>query len=247
MLHVVRRACLQVHTASPAASRNFCARGTSQFPIQHFPWTPPACTYYGRPLQQLCAGSRSRVKVIGGEQRNGPIQSSTATRNRRGAAAMSAGEPVPMKINNYRASTIGEPADEYANKILIGAAISGLHGSLSTHRYRRARPRRPTRCRSPAPPPATTSRAKLRAVPSPRAGRPPRRSYLSESARGEIERRAERARDRSAPLFSAAIFWWRCDLRAASRPPRADTHLLGNVLLIQRMRSQLVSQEFEHY
>lgn len=28
---------------------------------------------------------------------------------------------------------------------------------------------------------------------------------------------------------------------------RADTHLLGNALLIQRMRSQLVSQELEHY
>lgn len=37
-----------------------------------------------------------------------------------------------------------------------------------------------------------------------------------------------------------------CDLRLA-KPARGDTHLLGNVVLIQRMRPQLVSQKFEHY
>lgn len=53
-------------------------------------------------------------------------------------------------------------------------------------------------------------------------------------------------RSRSASLFSRRPFSGGCDLRVAE-PARGDTHLLGNVVFIQRMRPQLVSQELEHY
>lgn len=124
-----------------------------------------------------------------------------------------------------------------------------------THRCRRGRPRRQTRCRSPAPPPATERVPQTRIF----AGRHPAPQPLASlrtarrvAWRVEPPRTARRERaarrqtgDRSAPLFSraAAIFWWRCDLRGAEP---ADTHLLGNVLLIQRMRPELMRQELEH-
>lgn len=83
-----------------------------------------------------------------------------------------------------------------------------------------------------------------------RARRPvrARRAGPGRAAPARAGARRPAAGARSASLFSreAAIFWWRCDLHVV-KPARADTHLLGNALLIQRMRSQLVSQEFEHY
>lgn len=91
-----------------------------------------------------------------------------------------------------------------------------------THQTRRARPRRRIPCRSRAPPPATTSKQLSPAEPS--AGRGAR-TFASFVLRRPFS---------GAEATFAAL-------------ASADTHLLGNALLIQRMRSQLVSQELEHY